>query len=135
MISCWSNIFLFDIVILLLMSDKVKEKLSRLKLAIVRIIEKAEEDGIITVEEANIIEKGKENLDIYIKMVNQALEDDIITQDERNELIDLEEKLMSDSYFVALEDNIIDRHELLLLKTLYKTIDPRTSIDWLDEDV
>ncbi len=117
------------------MSDKVKEKLSRLKLAIVRIIEKAEEDGIITVEEANIIEKGKENLDIYIKMVNQALEDDIITQDERNELIDLEEKLMSDSYFVALEDNIIDRHELLLLKTLYKTIDPRTSIDWLDEDV
>jgi hypothetical protein len=116
------------------MSDKVKEKLSRLKLAVIRIIEKAEEDGIITEEEAKIIEKGKENLDKYITMVNQALEDDIITQDERNNLIDLEEKMMSDSYFVALEDNILDRDELLLLTTLYKTIDPRTSIDWLDED-
>ena len=116
------------------MSDKVKEKLSRLKLAVIRIIEKAEEDGIITLEEANIIEKGKENLDKYITMVNQALEDDIITQEERNDLIDLEEKMMADSYFVALEDNILDRHELLLLKTLYRTIDPRISTDWLDED-
>ncbi len=116
------------------MSDKVKEKLSRLKLAVIRIIEKAEEDGIITPEEAKIIEKGKENLDKYIEMVDQALEDSIITQEERNNLIDLEEKMMADSYFVALEDNILDNDELLLLKTLYRTIDPRASIDWLDED-
>ena len=117
-----------------LLMDNVQEKLQKIRLAIDRLVEKANQDGVITDEEAKLLKKAEEGLEAYEKMVDAALEDGIITQDERNQLIDLEEQLLSDSYYTAMEDEKIDNDELLLLKTLIQTLDPRASVSWLDED-
>lgn len=116
------------------MTEKVRERLTKIQSAIANIVAKAEEDGIVTAEEAKILDVAKNNLKKYEKMVEVALEDEIITQDEMNALIELEENLMSETYFTALEDNVIDEDEMLLLKTLIKTIDKNASVSWLEED-
>ena len=114
------------------MPDEVKNKLDKIREAIKKIVEKAEEDGVVTEEESRILAVAQESLKEYEAMVTQALEDNIITQDERNKLIDLEEELLSDVYFTAMEDEKIDKDELLLLKTLIKAIDPKASTSWLE---
>jgi DNA-binding Lrp family transcriptional regulator len=116
------------------MSERVKDRLSIIQSAITNLVKKAEEDGIVTEEEAKLLETAKNGLGEYEQMVEDALEDGIITQEEMNDLIDLEENLMSDSYFTAMEDNVIDEDEMLLLKILIKTIDKQASVSWLDED-
>ena len=117
------------------MPEKVKEKLARLVTAVKKIVEKAEEDGVITEDEAKIIEVATKGLKEFALVVDKALEDGIIDQDERNTLIDLEEQLMSNSYYQALEDNKLEMDELLLLKTLFLSIDPKSTVSWLEEDL
>lgn len=117
------------------MSERVKERLAKIQTAIENIVSKAEEDGIVTTEEANILKTAKNNLKEYEKMVEDALDDGIITQDEQNILTDLEEELLSDTYFTAMEDNIIDKDEMLLLKTLILSIDKKASVSWLEPDM
>lgn len=116
------------------MPNNVKKKLAQFKNAVAQIIEKAKEDGKITVEEENIIKIAESNLKEFENMVEQALEDDVITQEERNALIDLEEKVMSDTYFKAVEDDVIDTDEMALLKALFHTLSPRQTLSWLNED-
>ncbi len=116
------------------MPHEVNKKLKLFKDAVERIIAKAKEDEIITKEEAEIIKITQENLVEFEKMVVDALEDGIITQEERNMLIDLEEKVMSDTYFKAIEDTVIDNDEMAMLKTLFHTLNPRQSLSWLNED-
>ncbi|MHA2092673.1 MAG: hypothetical protein ACW98K_17650 [Candidatus Kariarchaeaceae archaeon] len=117
------------------MSERVKERLEKIQQAIENIVSKAEEDGIVTTEEANILKAAKDNLKEYELMVEDAMDDGIITQDEQNILIDLEEKLLSDSYFTAMEDNVVDKDEMLLLKTLILSIDKKASVSWLEPDM
>ncbi len=116
------------------MPSDVQKKLSQFKIAVDKIIEKAKEDGKITKEEENIIKIAEANLKEFEKMVEQALEDNVITQEERNALIDLEETVMSDTYFKAIEDSVIDMDEMALLKALYHNLSPRQTLSWLNED-
>lgn len=116
------------------MPNDVQKKLIQFKNAVAKIIEKAKEDGKITEEEENIIKIAETNLREFENMVEQALEDNVITQDERNTLIDLEEKVMSDTYFQAIEDSVIDMDEMALLKALFHTLSPRQTLSWLNED-
>lgn len=116
------------------MTFEVDKKLKNFQEAVKQIIVKAKEDGMITEEEKELIRVAEENLSEFEKMVELALEDDIITQEERNILIDLEEKMMSDTYYKAIEDTVIDKDEMVMLKTLYHTLNPRQSLDWLNED-
>ncbi len=127
-------IFLIQEMFLNTMSEKVKERLEKIRLAIKNITDKAAEDGVVTKEEQKIIETARDNLLEYEKLVKEAMEDGIITTEEMNSLIDLEENLLSETYFTAIEDNKIDSDELILLKTLIKTIDKNASVSWLEED-
>ncbi len=116
------------------MPEKEEKRLKRFKTGLKQLIEKAKEDEIITEEEAKIIEIAENNIKEYETVLNKALEDGLIDQEERNNLIALEEKLMEETYFQAINDNILDDDEILLLKTLYKAISPRSSVSWLDND-
>ncbi len=113
--------------------NKEFDKLERLKRGFELLRARAMEDGIITQEEAAILEAVETNLAKYEKLVEDAAEDGIITQDEKNQLIDFEEKIMSDAYFVADEDNQVSKDEAELIKVLIKVIDEKASVDWLDK--
>lgn len=113
------------------MSDIAQERLQRIKTAIEKIIEKANDDGVITEEECNIIKAAKEGFSKYMELLSSSMEDGIIDQDEMNRLIDLEEKIMSDTYFVAMQDDNLSFDEMILLKTLLLSIDPNASVSWL----
>lgn len=116
------------------MSRDVDKRLEKIKGAIDKMVKKAEEDGIITDNEAKIIESAKNVLNEYKEMVTKAKEDNVITQDELNTLIDLEEKLISESYFEAMDDEDLDKDEMTLLKTLILSMDPNASVSWLYHD-
>ncbi|MCY3411274.1 MAG: hypothetical protein INQ03_06500 [Candidatus Heimdallarchaeota archaeon] len=115
------------------MNEDIEEKLTRMKHAIELIIAKAKEDGKITPEEESLIKTAEDSIGEFERMVKSALEDGIIDQDERNSLIDLEEKMMGDTYEKALEDMVMDKDELAILKTLFHEINPRQSLSWLDD--
>lgn len=112
-----------------------EERYQLLKKAVDAIAEKALEDNIITEDEKQIITIAEDNLQEYARFLHEAQEDNIITNEENAKLHNLEEKLFSETYFTALEDNVLTTDELLLLKTLILTIRPRASIDWLNEDL
>ncbi len=119
------------------MMDMNKEfnRLERLKRGFEQLRARAMEDGIITEEESAILEAVETNLTKYEKLIEDAAEDGIITQEEKNQLIDFEEKIMSDAYFVADEDDRVSPDEAELIKLLIKVIDEKASVDWLDEDI
>lgn len=112
-----------------------QNKLMIIRIAIEKTVAEAEKDGKITKEEGKIIEIARRKLLEFEKLIQEALEDNIITQEERNDIIDFEEKLMEDIYFQAAEDGNIDDDEKQMLKTLFHSIDPKASLDWLDSDV
>lgn len=114
--------------------DKDQEKLERMKKALNLITQKAEQDGKITDEEKTILNSVKNNVEEYATYLEKALEDNIIDEKERNQLIDLEESIYAEAYFSAMNDNKLDGDEVLLLKTLIRSIDPKASVDWLDQD-
>ena len=116
------------------MNEEATKRLERLKLGIEKIVEKANDDGVITEEEYKIINVAKNGLSKYMDLLSEAMEDGVIDQSEMDALIALQEEIMSDSYFVAMEDNQLDFDEMILLKTLLMSIDPKASVSWLDED-
>lgn len=112
-----------------------EERLERLKLALEALTEKAKEDGIITATEEAILNTAKDRIMQYEALLKNAQEDGIIDDNERNQLNEMEENLYADTYFAGMDDGKIDKDELLLLRTLIKTVDKNASISWLDEDV
>ncbi len=110
-----------------------EERLLKLKQGFQKIKEKAMADGIITEDEAAILKTIEKHIEIYEDLVNKALEDGVITQDEKNELIDFEEKIMSEAYFTAEADQVITEDEAELVKLLIKIFDEKAYTDWLDE--
>ncbi len=115
--------------------EKAQKRLELIRQALNKLWEKAKEDGVVTEDEKAIIDAVTESLEVYESVFDKAVEDNIITPEERNELLDLEEKMYSDSYFTAMRDNILTEEEALLLKTLMLTINPKSDVSWLDVDL
>ena len=82
----------------------------------------AEEDGIITKEERDLLNQIKIDLKKYNELLQQALEDDIITEEEQKTLHQFKKKLLKSAYDLSRKDNIIDRDEREIISLLVKLL-------------
>jgi MFS family permease len=84
-------------------------------------------DGVISLEEQDLLVNIMENLQNYAKMLESASEDNIITTDEKAELIDARNMLWKDAHGVAIaKDGISDDENRILSKLIeiVQNLDP-----------
>ncbi len=87
-----------------------------------KIIEKAEEDGLITMEEQELINV----LDITFRDLDQAiknaLEDHYLSKQEELVLREKRAKIIDEAWEVISKDNVISEDEAILIRTLLQLI-------------
>lgn len=87
-----------------------------------KIIEKAEEDGLITIEEQEFINV----LDITFKDLDQtieeALRDHYLSKQEEQILKEKRAKIIDEAWKIVSKDNVISEDEAILIKTLLQLI-------------
>ena len=83
-----------------------------------KLLEKAREDGVITVEEQAILDQVQINIDDYEKLLSEALDDNIITEDEAKDLRNARAKMLDLAWITADRDAEINPDEAGLLNLL-----------------
>lgn len=87
-----------------------------------QLLQKAQEDNVISNEEQAILDKIELDVDKYEKLLKSALEDDVITQTEAKELTDFRANILDGAWVVADGDSIINSDEAVLLNLLLKLL-------------
>ena len=99
-----------------------KGKEHKFEETILRLFEKAAEDGLISDEEGAIIMSIKVDLDEYVKAVKIAEEDGKITIEEALELEELKNKIVVKAGIIAAKDYTIREDEKKLIKKLIEIL-------------
>lgn len=89
---------------------------------IIKLFEKASDDGYVSDEEGEMIMKIKCDLKTYISAVKSAEEDGIITHDEALLLDDLKNKIIANAAAIAAKDFDMNRDELNLIRKLFEIL-------------
>ncbi len=82
---------------------------------IMHLMETASKDGIITDEEAEVIECIEFSLRFYKQMVLDALEDGIISPTEKHMLEGMKERIIKEGFNIAEAINGVSKDEMNLL--------------------
>jgi hypothetical protein len=89
---------------------------------IVRLFEKASEDGIISDEEGALIMSIKLDLEEYVQAVNKAEEDGVITVEEALKLGELKNRMVVNAGIIAAKDYHISQDEKSLILKLVEIL-------------
>lgn len=87
-----------------------------------QILDKANEDGIITSDEQAIIDSIKSNISKYQEILEDSYEDEIITAEEQNDMYLSRKHMLEEALSIAKEDNKITQDEFKLLKIIRQII-------------
>lgn len=87
-----------------------------------RIIDKANEDGIITSDEQALIDNVKDNIAIYSAIVKESYEDEIITSEEQNDMYLTRKQILKEAIEIANKDDTITQDEFNLLQIIRRII-------------
>ena len=98
------------------------EKITELQNILTQIFIQAEEDGIITKEEKELLNQIKIDLQEYNSLLKNALEDGVITEDEEKMLHQFKKKLLKSAYDLSRKDNLIDKDEREIISLLVKLL-------------
>lgn len=82
---------------------------------IMHLMETAGKDGVITDDEAEVIESIEFSLRFYRQMVVDALEDGVITPTEKHMLEGMKERIIKEGYNIAEAINGVSKDEMNLL--------------------
>jgi len=93
------------------------------------LMEVAEQDGIVTKEEKEIIEQVKFDSDVYQLMLNDAYDDDVITEKELENLKKLKELILSRAEVIASLDDIVSEDEQNLLTKLSEVLKHKYTLE------
>ncbi|OLS19992.1 MAG: hypothetical protein HeimC2_39230 [Candidatus Heimdallarchaeota archaeon LC_2] len=99
-----------------------EEKDYKFEDTILKLFEKAGEDGLITDEEGAIIMGIKIDLDEFVKAVKMAEDDGIITLKEALELEELKNKIVVKAGIIAAKDYTIKEDEQKIIKKLIEIL-------------
>ncbi|MFV2014942.1 MAG: hypothetical protein ACC656_05920, partial [Candidatus Heimdallarchaeota archaeon] len=96
------------------------------------LLETVMEDDKISEDERNLLDSIMVNLKEYAQAVEYALVDGVITEEEKEELLDLRKKLISDAESTAFKDEVITEEEVNIIAKLAKVM---TELDLRIADV
>jgi tellurite resistance protein len=82
----------------------------------------AKHDGIITLEELDIIEQVKVDADSYETFLKEAFIDGVITDEEAKKLQELKQMIIDRAELIAKIDGSFDADEQILIKKLSEII-------------
>ncbi|MCH8906272.1 MAG: hypothetical protein IH840_04205, partial [Candidatus Heimdallarchaeota archaeon] len=83
--------------------------------AMMHMLQTAARDGVITDEEAEIVDKIEYSLRFFRQMLVDAMADGVITQEEQDSLIRMKDKMIEEGYNVAEASSDVSKDELNLL--------------------
>ncbi|MFV2015009.1 MAG: hypothetical protein ACC656_06255 [Candidatus Heimdallarchaeota archaeon] len=89
---------------------------------IIKLFEKASDDGMVSDEEGELIMGIKCDLKTYINAVKKAEEDGIITIEEALILDELKNKIIANAGAIAAKDFNMNRDELNLIRKLFEIL-------------
>ena len=87
--------------------------------AILKLFEKASDDGMISDEEGKLIMSMKPDLNNYIRSVKKAEFDGFISDEEAADLKELKDEIVSKAAVIATNDYVFDDDERQLIKKLF----------------
>ncbi len=93
------------------------------------LVTKALEDGILTDDEAAIIDEVEIKLKEFYQYLEEALADNIMDKDETKKLKIMRSKILEDTWNVSNRDTIINKDEAELLKIIVKLLKNISEID------
>jgi len=111
-------------------ADKILAK------AMMYLFQTAANDGIITEEEANLINSFELSLKQYDRALRAAFEDNIITREEKEKLIKVKEIIINSGRIIADEIDGISKDEMNLLISMMLSLEvPKESKgEFIDTD-
>lgn len=98
------------------------EKNNQLQRMVDVLRQRAEEDGVISTPEAQVLKNVNITVDLYDLALNKALEDGIITTDEVEKLRFIENTMLSTTFNMIERDSELDTDAKELVKILFDTL-------------
>lgn len=89
---------------------------------IIKLFEKASDDGMVSNEEGEMIMSIKCDLKMYMQAVKKSEADGIITHEEAEILDDLKNKIIANAGAIAAKDFDMNRDEISLIKKLFEIL-------------
>ncbi len=86
------------------------------------LMEQAKEDGVITLDEFEIIEQVRIDVNNYTELLRKAYEDNIITEVEQFHLNKLKDRIKTQAEKVARTDGKITEEEKEILEALSRVL-------------
>jgi len=83
-----------------------------------RMLEVANEDGIISEDEQALIDNVRANISKYFQILRDSFEDKIITEEEQYEMYESRKRILEEALQVAKGDEKITQDEFKLLSTI-----------------
>lgn len=87
------------------------------------LINIANENGIVSSDEQNMLEKINEDIEKYFEVLDNSYEDDIITSEEQHKLYQMRKNILDSALAVAKEDDEVSQEEFALLQAVKSIIE------------